>query len=541
MDVRNDEPIKDIFEDELGFRFQAIKIASLVASEHSLNHLAVGISGSWGTGKTSLLNMIKYVLERKIDINYYRECEAKIKKGVFEKLPKKEQKTVRFMIETNKEYISKLERESVLEFATILDDAKVVWFDPWFFGSEDNIIKAFFYRLAKEVSSEDKVLSNLFIKLACIMRNKLNLPENLPVVGDTFKLINIGNGLFDWFSSILAGDIYGKNLMDFNDIKQKINDRLKVKKISNRNDEDEVVLANRKRIILIIDDLDRLQRNEALTILKLIRLLTEFENINIIVGFDEEVLGNMIKQECVDGKDYLRKIINFPLYIPKINTNLLDLYLLNNLWTNELKKSIVVNYGCEIHNMPIIQSLFSKIKTLRDAKRFINTYRFGLSAVFSRVNPIDYLGLCMLYFFYTDIFNGIKDRNSNYFEKLPIRRINVVGSNSTSVSEQYVLKSVLVDNIDDEDLKNILETLYPIKQTDSYEKEYFIEEYPFNYSNSISWLHQEYSYFGLMPGNSDGMSLPVKDHSTGGFTVYSSLNTIKKIRNPGTNLPNMLP
>jgi Cdc6-like AAA superfamily ATPase len=535
-DVRNDEPVRKVIEDELGFRNQAAILARLVSNSNN-DHLCVGISGQWGSGKTSLLNMVHFILDTKKHMSRLTFLEKYTKSKKYKKTNLNVQNQILEELNELKQYKNMFKKEEVFKnIAEDIPDMNVVWFDPWFFGSEENVIKAFFYRLAKEIDPEDHELSNLFIKLAMIMAKSPSLSESLPVISDSLKLINFGTGLFSWLMSIFTNDVFSKKNMDFNEIKSKITQKLNEPEVKYLDDDDEIRTHPRKKTVIIIDDLDRLQVDEALTMLKIIRLLTEFDKINILIGYDEDTLSKTINKHCGGyGKKYLDKIINFPLYMPKTNSWCLELYIQQNIFDKDLKEIISKEYGLGIVEMPIYKVLISKLKTLRDAKRFLNTFKHGLNSVYKRVNPIDYLGLCILFFYHPDILNSIKNKTCDYLELLPIRTINYIGDSqggtSSQVPEQYVINSKKFDKyIIDPDVRIILETLYPFKQTDEYKKEYNLTQYPFGYDKTISWPHLEWYYFSLMSGPSDGMPLPVKDSSTG---QINEMQTSKLIRSPG--------
>ena len=59
----NDAPISDETEDKLGFRSMACQLASALAQDDLPGGFVIGVEGSWGSGKSSLVNLALEKLE----------------------------------------------------------------------------------------------------------------------------------------------------------------------------------------------------------------------------------------------------------------------------------------------------------------------------------------------------------------------------------------------------------------------------------------------------------------------------------------------
>lgn len=71
--------------------------------------------------------------------------------------------------------------------------------------------------------------------------------------------------------------------------------------------------ANKKKLIFIFDDIDRiLEREESINVLKTIRYITNFENSIAVSGLDVEVVAKVIeeKESQLNGHSFLNKIFN---------------------------------------------------------------------------------------------------------------------------------------------------------------------------------------------------------------------------------------
>lgn len=357
--IENDEPVSSIKEDKFSFKYQAWRISKLVAGEQSFSHISVGISGEWGSGKSSLLKMIQEIL---------LSSDVLIDSGL-DDYPINQKKPI------------------------------VIWFDPWFFGSESEIIKTFFVKLAKELFKQDHPqkhkLANLFISLGKWIEPLSDVFESLEVgigpiktnAGKIFK--NIKNG-----TDKLVEKIEKQTFDDFFDLKEQISQILNSGKS--------------KRIIILIDDLDRLQKDEVMTMLKIIRLITEFNNINVISALDMDAISSLISENYgYDGKSYINKMINFPTSVPAINK--VDI---ESVYRPDIEKKLI---GCSNEVLSkqtiteVVDIVFDSFDNYRKAKLFMNLFYSGFSSMDKIIDAFDYFCLCALFIFDIEYYNELKN------------------------------------------------------------------------------------------------------------------------------------
>lgn len=94
-----------------------------------------------------------------------------------------------------------------------------------------------------------------------------------------------------------------------------------------------------KKIIVFIDDVDRLDKEEVFEILKLIRKTANFKNTFFVVAYDRNYVNNSIKdQSGASTIKYLDKIINVEIALPYF-----DKYALKEYFATKLKKVIPEN------------------------------------------------------------------------------------------------------------------------------------------------------------------------------------------------------
>ncbi|UOE47900.1 KAP family NTPase [Mucilaginibacter sp. SMC90] len=167
----------------------------------------------------------------------------------------------------------------------------VINFNPWFFSDQEKLIKAFFDTIAYEL--------------------KLSIKT---------KKENIGKVLSDYGSVIgNVTKLAGISLDGVKEMGDKLN-QVSTEELKGR--VDGVIRASGKKIVVCVDDIDRLDVREVQCIFKLVKLVGDFCNTAYILAFDDEMVAGALAPLYGDGKtnngyQFLEKIIQVPLKIPK--------------------------------------------------------------------------------------------------------------------------------------------------------------------------------------------------------------------------------
>ena len=73
----------------------------------------------------------------------------------------------------------------------------------------------------------------------------------------------------------------------------------------------------RKRILVVIDDIDRLVAEEIRQVFRLVKSVANFPNVTYLLAFDKEVAIKAIAElQHTSGEDYLEKIVQVPFELP---------------------------------------------------------------------------------------------------------------------------------------------------------------------------------------------------------------------------------
>lgn len=228
----------------------------------------------------------------------------------------------------------------------IIDD-----FDPWAIKSQDALILAMY----------NTIMENLGENIGYFKRKKVqnalvNISTNIPY---------IGKGIGSFFEN-------------------RIDDYTEYKKI--KADLEEKLEKFDKRLIFIIDNLDRMNSDNVLFLLTLIGTLFKLRNITYIVAYDKNRLKKVFRTGKIDSK-YIEKIINQEILIPKIHPSnkqyIFYTCLKNCIKTNIEFLSIRDKKILEEFDNYILRKITSKFDNIRDFIRFLNFLNYDMNTIFS--------------------------------------------------------------------------------------------------------------------------------------------------------------
>ncbi|MEB8943588.1 MULTISPECIES: KAP family P-loop NTPase fold protein [Bacillus cereus group] len=225
-------------------------------------------------------------------------------------------------------------------------------FTPWYFGENtDGIILEFLEHFAEQINK-----SNYY---------DTGLEKELAAYANFFKSIQ----LRPTGATIALGDLFKGFLPEESDIKA-------IKKVI-----DNMLIKSDRKIVVFIDDLDRLDREEIITVFKLIRLVCDFPNVVYVLALDEEIvslaLGQVYlkqateEQAMLKGREYLEKFIQVPIYLPKVDEVKFKQFFIDGLKEILQKHNIKTGFFENIDSIyPVID--ITTFRTIRNIKRYLN-------------------------------------------------------------------------------------------------------------------------------------------------------------------------
>lgn len=261
--IRLDQSVTSPEQDRYGFRHVATQLAQSVQAIGREGSAVIGIEGPWGSGKTSLLNLLRAELD--------------------------EQKE---------------------------DNTFVMSISPWLDGSGTSLVESLLIPVAGSIAAEEKNRLSpeerkILDKKKTVTRTARTLMEytratarNLAPLAQTAAMIP---GVPDASNALSA-------LSETNWLKEKEKTTADLRaEISQK------IIEMDLSFIILLDDLDRLEPAQAVEVVRLVKSVADFPRFRYILCYDKAVLAQAIKKGLgvEDGELYLQKIVQISFGLPR--------------------------------------------------------------------------------------------------------------------------------------------------------------------------------------------------------------------------------
>lgn len=211
----------------------------------------------------------------------------------------------------------------------------------------------------------------------------------------------------------------------------------------------EAIKRLKKRIIIIIEDLDRLTGNEIVEVFKLIDGNAAFDNLIFISAYDKRRINSLL-ETTDEWAAFSDKFFTWERPLPLRSSQLLLDFLISNLTSGLTFKNKELE---EINSSIIANSSFFTyyLKNLRDVKRYINLVKPSLSRIYKEVKIRDFLLIELVRYRYPDEHRALYEQNSH------------------KDSETNFDRKIIIDGLEDHyKSKDILNILFPDNGNNSY-------------------------------------------------------------------------
>ncbi len=333
----SDRPIDSIEADRLGFAEIAENLAKSVVSNGARKGFVIGIEGAWGSGKSSILNLLAVHLQKAEDITVLR-------------------------------------------------------FDPWIVGDRDSLVSSLISDLATAVeetkTKKDGVAGKAKAGARDLARQLRSYgattSRGLSRIAQLSSLAGLPGSETVAKSLALTGEILGGKTAAIPLPKQRAAIFKNLEQFNHR-------------FIVMVDDLDRLEPAEAAEIMRLIRAVGDFPNVVYLLCYDQVVLAKSLQMALgvEDGSAFLRKVVQASFRVPKPEEFDLRRWLLA-----ECQAFFEAVHGEKLEDEEVGRRLAevcdregNLVQTPRDIALILNALRLIYPAV---ADKVDFADMCWL-------------------------------------------------------------------------------------------------------------------------------------------------
>lgn len=269
-----DRPIENRDDDALGYWPFAESLAAGLVNRASDQGFVVGVQAKWGMGKTSAVNLMVAAIT---------EIESPLRKD----------ERTRFQI-----------------------------FNPWQFASTEGLARSYLSVLGRMIA--DSIGEDVFDKKKGIFKSIVSKGNGLIGHATAAGIVAASGGAALPFMSAIQGGVAGAlNLSGEMASAQELDDLARNVRQS--------LTRLPHRIILILDDIDRLTPDELSTIFTLVKTFGDLPNVIHVLIYDREIVDETLGSYFQGSRNpsYLQKIVQAEFDLPR-PTNIGLLNLLNN-------------------------------------------------------------------------------------------------------------------------------------------------------------------------------------------------------------------
>lgn len=274
---------------------------------------------------------------------------------------------------------------------------RIIRFNPWWFADGADLTKTFLKTISSELSPLDKALA------------KFN--EGMERLVDAAKGLKVKASVgADWLAKAEAEGDVGETLKY---LKRQLASASTVPQL--KKTVEEILKALKIRAVVLIDDVDRLTKDEVRELFRTIKALASFKGIIYVVACDRNHVAAALKDDYADevgGEGFLDKIIQIPVDLPSPTSNALFALFRKEIsgvmfdGINDVQESELANA------FDLYLNYF--VRTPRSVIRLVNALSISFGPVREEVQAIDFLCLEAIRLFLPEVHILIK-HNETYF------------------------------------------------------------------------------------------------------------------------------
>jgi predicted KAP-like P-loop ATPase len=371
-----DRPIESRSEDLLGRAAFASQLARAVASWRQKDSLVIALYGPWGSGKSSVKNMMREALTESAD-------------AVF----------------------------------------KIVEFDPWQWAGQSELAEGFFGEMGIALGAPDRggearkralrwnlyrarlrVTTALTGGVRSLLAGVLVLAGVAGIAGWTQHagfaigglVLLVLAGLVKWSERTAGGiaDVAAARAA------------LENKPLGQLKEDLASLTAELKRpLMVIVDDIDRLPPSQIRLLFQLIKANADFPNFVYLLLFQRDSVERSLKDDVIEGREFLEKIVQIGFDIPVVSRQRLENVLFAGLNQILADEAVGKRFDKDRWGNVYVGGLRPFFESLRDVRRYLSTLSFTVSLLkyeeTFEVNPIDLMAVEALRVFVPEVYSAL--------------------------------------------------------------------------------------------------------------------------------------
>ena len=435
--------------DELGRAPFAEGVIQLITNHTDNNCMILGIEGAWGEGKTHTIQLIKQSLTK---------------------------------------------HEKIL----------CIDFNPWYFSNREHLAELFLNNFSSTLNEQslnrwDLIRRRMKSSLKPILRRFLCLTKSSHLT----KLVLGGIGLalllvmaaFDQIIPVSILSIIGfigtyflssKAVDDVTEIADLMGDYADV--IDNKKSANKTLLQIKKeidtklkdtefkysRIVVFIEDLDRLPPEEVREIVQLMRMVADFPKVTYVVGYDRlqviRALGEMAgrhtspEDSLAFGEGYLQKIIHAAFQLPTPPQYAVAEVIFNK-WIELAKEFYKEDFTKREYWQKVRPLLIPFFSTIRDGEKIINRAFLIMLMLKEKSNPADVLIAAYFMEYQPKLWGWLWHNQRSLFRGAR----KLISDNPPSHQDLSLKNTIIENNVTQQSIINILRIAFPAFRYDSWQ------------------------------------------------------------------------
>lgn len=253
-------------------------------------------------------------------------------------------------------------------------------FNPWWFPRDEDLVHHFFAEFRAVIASRRVRAEQLSNRLSALADVVASSPAP-------------GRPIWEALSKL-----FRREKKDVESLKKEISEELR---------------QRGQKILVTIDDIDRLSSEDIRQLFRLIKGVADFPNVLYLVAFDRDVVVKALAEtEGAPGDEYLEKIVQVPFHLPAPDIQGLRMTLFEKL--DQILGPEPEHFDQGRWVKVFQDGVAHFVQSPRDVVRLVNALTVTYPAVKDEVNPVDFIAVETLRVFAPVAYEVIRGNSQRF-------------------------------------------------------------------------------------------------------------------------------